>query len=229
MQGRQKGNKLRLLVVEDDGLWRDMLRLAFSAQPQLELVDVKTSSEGLLPLCRALRPDVLLIDLDSSGAGECVRAARSGKAERPEMGVIILASAVDRDCLAALPSTETPGWSFIVKQSLSDMSALVRAIEAAAAGLVVLDPALLAATLEPRHSRLGRLTPRQLEVLRLMAMGLSNTAIARTLVLEDKSVENHINAIFGQLVVNHDSSVHPRVKAVITYLEETDNHASQAA
>lgn len=229
MQGRHKGNKLRLLVVEDDGLWRDMLRLALAAQSQLELIDIKTSGENLLPLCRALRPDVLLIDLDSSSIEESVQAARAGKAERPEMGVIILAPTVNREYLAALPSPDTPGWSFIVKQSLSDMSALVRAIEAAAAGLVVLDPALLAATLEPRHSRLGQLTPRQLEVLQLMARGLSNSAIARTLVLEEKSVENHINAIFGQLVVNHDPSVHSRVKAVITYLEETADRPSQAA
>lgn len=229
MQGRHKGNKLRLLVVEDDGLWRDMLRLALSAQSQIELIDIKTSSEKLLPLFRTLRPDVLLIDLDSNGTEESVRAARAGKAERPEMGVIILAATAGRDYLNALPSPDTPGWSFIVKQSLSDMSALVRAIEAAAAGLVVLDPALLAATLEPRRSRLGRLTPRQLEVLQLMARGFSNAAIARSLVLEEKSVENHINAIFSQLVVSHDSSVHPRVKAVITYLEETAGHASHAA
>jgi DNA-binding NarL/FixJ family response regulator len=229
MQGRHKGNKLRLLVVEDDGLWRDMLRLALSAQSRLELVDIKTSSDELLALCRTLRPDVLLIDLDSGSTEESVRAARASKAERPGMGVIILAAAVNREYFAALPSPETPGWSFIVKQSLSDMSALMRAIEAAAAGLVVLDPALLAATLEPRHSRLSRLTPRQLEVLQLMAKGFSNGAIAKALVLEEKSVENHINAIFSQLVVNHDSSVHPRVKAVITYLEETVRQSSQAA
>ncbi|MDI6857674.1 MAG: response regulator transcription factor [Dehalococcoidia bacterium] len=229
MQGRHKGKKLRLLVVEDDGLWRDMFRLALSAQPRLELVDIKSSGEELLPLCRSVRPDVLLIDLDSAATKECVGAARAGKAERPEMGVVVIAAAADRECLAALPSPDTPGWSLIVKQSLSDMSALVHAIEAAAAGLVVLDPALLAATLEPRHSRLSRLTPRQLEVLQLMAKGLSNSAIAKALVLEEKSVENHINAIFSQLVVNHDASAHPRVKAVITYLEETGAHPSRAA
>jgi DNA-binding NarL/FixJ family response regulator len=109
------------------------------------------------------------------------------------------------------------------------VGALVRAIEAAAAGLVVLDPAILAGTLEARYSRLGRLTPRQMDVLQLMAKGYSNSAIARALVLEEKSVENHINAIFSQLVVSRDPFIHPRVKAVITYLQDSRAYPSRAS
>ncbi|HEX5479910.1 MAG TPA: helix-turn-helix transcriptional regulator, partial [Dehalococcoidia bacterium] len=71
-----------------------------------------------------------------------------------------------------------------------------------------------------RESRLSALTKRQLEVLSLMAKGYNNAAVARALVLEEKSVENHINAIFGQLNLSRDAAAHPRVKAVLLYLQE---------
>jgi DNA-binding NarL/FixJ family response regulator len=85
---------------------------------------------------------------------------------------------------------------------------------------VVLDPVVLE-SLGRRESRLSALTKRQLEVLSLMAKGYNNAAVARTLVLEEKSVENHINAIFGQLNLSRDHAAHPRVKAVLLYLQET--------
>jgi DNA-binding NarL/FixJ family response regulator len=229
MQGRQNGDKLRLLVIEDEGLWRDMLCLALSAQPRIEVVGAGSSSDDLASLCKALQVDVLLVDVDLDGGPGPITAVRSVKAERPETGIVVLAAGNDGGYLSSLPSPDTPGWSYIIKQSLADTEALVRAIEAAAAGLVVLDPAILAGTLEARYSRLGRLTPRQMDVLQLMAKGYSNSAIAGALVLEEKSVENHINAIFSQLVVSRDPSVHPRVKAVIAYLQDSRAHPSRSS
>jgi DNA-binding NarL/FixJ family response regulator len=229
MQGRQDNDKLRLLVIEDEGLWRDMLCLALSAQLGMEVVGMGSSSDDLVSLCKALHPDVLLIGTDLEKDPRAITAARAVKAERTEIGIVVLAASSDCSCLSSLPSPDTPGWSYIIKQSLADVSALVRAIEAAAAGLVVLDPAILAGTIEARYSRLGRLTPRQMDVLHLMAKGYSNNAIARALVLEEKSVENHINAIFSQLVVNRDPSVHPRVKAVVTYLQESREYSARAS
>jgi len=86
--------------------------------------------------------------------------------------------------------------------------------------LALLDP-LVVESLGRRETRLSALTRRQLEVLSLMAKGYNNAAIARSLVLEEKSVENHINAIFGQLNLSRDNAAHPRVKAVLLYLQET--------
>ncbi len=229
MQGRQNGDKVRLLIVEDEGLWRDMLRIALSARPRLEVVGTAASSDDLVSLCKTLQPDVLLIDIDLDGGPHSVTAAQAIKAEQPQTGIVVLAANGDREYLSSLSSPKAPGWSYVIKQSLADMAALVRAIEAAAAGLVVLDPAILAGATEVQYSRLARLTPRQMDVLQLMAKGYSNAAIARALVLEEKSVENHINAIFSQLVGSRDSSVHPRVKAVITYLQESHGHPSQSA
>jgi DNA-binding NarL/FixJ family response regulator len=91
-----------------------------------------------------------------------------------------------------------------------------------------MDPAVVE-RLGQRDSRLGALTKRQLEVLSLMARGYNNGAIARALVLEEKSVENHINAIFGQLNLSRDNAAHPRVKAVLLYLQETPEEPQDAA
>jgi DNA-binding NarL/FixJ family response regulator len=221
MQGQQKGDKLRLLIVEDEGLWRDMLRLALSTQPGMEVTGTATSKDDLHAVCAASQPDVLLIDVRLNGDPQALAAVHSVKDEWPGMGVVVLAAETDREYLATNPPPNTPGWSYIIKQSLSDATGLVRAVEAAAAGLVVLDPAILSGRNDARGPRLGRLTPRQMDVLHLMAKGYSNAAIGRALVLEEKSVENHINAIFSQIVSSRDPSIHPRVRAVITYLQET--------
>jgi DNA-binding CsgD family transcriptional regulator len=105
---------------------------------------------------------------------------------------------------------------------------LFGAIDGAAMGLVVLDPTVVE-SLGRRETRLSALTKRQIEVLSLMAKGNNNAAIAKSLVLEEKSVENHINAIFGQLNLNRDNAAHPRVKAVLLYLQETLGSAGEDA
>ncbi len=221
MQGERSDDKLRLLIVEDEGLWRDMLRLALSTQPGMEVAGTATSKDDLKALCAASPPDVLLVDIRLNGDPQALSAVHAVKAQWPQIGVVVMAAESDREYLSTNPPPNTPGWSYIIKQSLSDATGLVRAVEAAAAGLVVLDPAILSGRNDAHGPRLGRLTPRQMDVLHLMAKGYSNAAIGRALVLEEKSVENHINAIFSQLVSSRDPSIHPRVRAVITYLQET--------
>jgi DNA-binding NarL/FixJ family response regulator len=226
MQGEQDGDRMRLLIVEDEGLWRDMLRLALSTQPRMEVAGTATSKDDLQSLCASLEPDVLLLDMRLDGDEQALAAVHSIKARWPRTGVVVLTEESDLQYLSTNPPPNTPGWSYIIKQSLPDATGLVRAIEAAAAGLVVLDPAILSGRNDARGPRLGRLTPRQMDVLHLMAKGYSNAAIGRALVLEEKSVENHINAIFSQIIAGRDPSIHPRVRAVITYLQETQKLAA---
>ena len=226
MQGQLNGDRLRLLIVEDEGLWRDMLRLALSTQPRMEVTGTATSKDDLHAVCAASQPDVLLVDVRLDGDTQALAAVHAVKAEWPHIGIVVLAADSDREYLSTNPPPNTPGWSYIIRQSLSDATGLMRAIEAAAAGLVVLDPAILSGRNDAHGPRLGRLTPRQMDVLHLMAKGYSNAAIGRALVLEEKSVENHINAIFSQLVSGRDPSIHPRVRAVITYLQETQKLAA---
>jgi len=226
MQGQLNGDRLRLLIVEDEGLWRDMLRLALSTQPHMEVAGTATSKDDLRGLCVSLQPNVLLVDIRLDGNTQALSAVHAVKTEWPQIGVVVMAAETDREYLSTNPPPNTPGWSYIIKQSLADATGLVRAIEAAAAGLVVLDPAILSGRNDAHGPRLGRLTPRQMDVLHLMAKGYSNSAIGRALVLEEKSVENHINAIFSQVVSSRDPSIHPRALAVITYLQETQKLAA---
>lgn len=226
MQGQLNGDRLRLLIVEDEGLWRDMLRLALSTQPHMEVAGTATSKDDLRSLCISLQPNVLLVDVRLDGNTQALATIHAVKTEWPHIGVVVMAAETDREYLSTNPPPNTPGWSYIIKQSLADATGLVRAIEAAAAGLVVLDPAILSGRNDAHGPRLGRLTPRQMDVLHLMAKGYSNSAIGRALVLEEKSVENHINAIFSQVVSSRDPSIHPRVLAVITYLQETQKLAT---
>ena len=127
----------------------------------------------------------------------------------------------EREYLSLITKDEFAGWSYLLKQSVSDASALVRAIEGAASGLVVMDPCVVN-SMKPRTGSVSsRLTPRQQEVLAMMAQGYNNAAIAEKLVLGTKSVENYINAIYQELSLNHDSSLHPRVQAVLSYIRDS--------
>jgi DNA-binding NarL/FixJ family response regulator len=214
----ERSSRIRVLLVEEDSLLRDMLRAVLSADPRLALAGLTGSASEAARMAESEHPDVALIGLDGDGETDALTLARSlAGAGGPR--IVFLADRPDRRALAALPAFRAAGWSYLLRQSVSDVSTLVRAIEGAAMGLVVLDPQVVE-SLGRRESRLSALTRRQLEVLALMAKGYNNAAIARALVLEEKSVENHINAIFGQLNLSRDNVAHPRVKAVLMYLQD---------
>ena len=103
----------------------------------------------------------------------------------------------------------------------SDAGALVRAIEGAASGLVVMDPTVVNGMKPRKGSITAGLTPRQQEVLTMMAQGYNNSAIAEKLVLGTKSVENYINAIYQELTLSHNGPLHPRVQAVLSYIRDS--------
>jgi DNA-binding NarL/FixJ family response regulator len=219
MDMQNADRRIRVLVVEPDNLLRDMLRAVLGAEPRLELVGVTGDHAQAPVLAATVAPDVALLGLDEAGEQDALRAAQAMAACDPAPRVIFLGESPDRRTLAALPAFRAAGWSYLLRQSVADVATLVRAIDGAATGLVILDP-LVVESLGKRDSRLAALTRRQLEVLSLMAKGYNNSAIARALVLEEKSVENHINAIFGQLNLSRDNAAHPRVKAVLLYLQE---------
>jgi DNA-binding NarL/FixJ family response regulator len=213
--------RTRVLVIEADSLLRDMLRAALGADPRLEVVCVTADRSEAVRVAAAQRPDVAVVGIDADTETEALATARAIAATKQGPRVLFLGERADRRTLAAMPAFRAAGWSYLLRQSVADVATLVRAIEGAATGLVVLDPVVVEA-LARRDSRLAALTCRQLEVLSLMARGYNNASIARALVLEEKSVENHINAIFGQLNLSRDQAAHPRVKAVLLYLQESD-------
>jgi len=221
-------NRIRVLVVEADSLLRDMLRTVLGAESRLHLVGATGDATEAIALASSEKAEVTLVGLDSSSEHDALGVAQAISTSRTASKIVFLGENPDRRTLAALPAFRAAGWSYLLRQSVTDVATLVRAIDGAAMGLVVLDPSVVE-SLGRRETRLSALTKRQLEVLSLMAKGNNNAAIAKALVLEEKSVENHINAIFGQLNLNRDNAAHPRVKAVLLYLQETLGSASEDA
>lgn len=213
-------SRIRVLIFEADGLFRDMLRTVLAAEPRLQLVGACGSALDAITAVQDGSADVVLVGLDRESEHDALAVAQAISGLRTSTKVVFLGDNPDRRTMSALPAFRAAGWSYLLRQSISDVATLVRAIDGAAAGLVVMDPAVVE-RLGQRDSRLGGLTKRQLEVLSLMAKGHNNAAIARALVLEEKSVENHINAIFGHLNLSRDNTGHPRVRAVLLYLSET--------
>ena len=212
---------VKVMIVEDEGLFRDMLKISLGFVPNLEVVDAVADGGTAIEAANRLEPDVILMDIELGSDPNGIAAGRVIKEQQPNMGIVILSSHRERQYLSLISAEESSGWSYLLKQSVSDAGALARAIEGAASGLVVMDPAVVN-SLKPRKGSLtAGLTPRQQEVLNMMAQGYNNVAIADKLVLGTKSVENYINAIYQELSLSHNGPLHPRVQAVLTYLRDS--------
>ncbi len=213
---------IRLVIVEDEHLYRDLLRTVLRLDTQLEVVgDYATAPRALDDVPR-LAPTVALVDIELGGPMNGVQLALLLREKLPALGIVLLSNVRAPRLLASIPPTQVPGWSYLLKKSVRDASVLRRAIDGAAMGLVTLDPSLVAG----RHPRdggvLSAVTPRQLEILSLVAEGWSNDGIARRLGLSVKTVENQLTLTYRELGLDRDKDpVHPRVKAVLVYLAET--------
>jgi DNA-binding NarL/FixJ family response regulator len=222
---RTSRQKIRVAVVEDEALFREMLVGALSRQAGLEVVDTAEDGEQAIALARRVKPDVMLMDIELAGEMDGIEASLAIKREHPEIGIVILSVHDDPLYVTSLPLGESTGWSYLLKQTVRDIATVVQAIEGCARGMVVLDPAIMA-KLHPRQgSAIVRLTPRQQEVLRLLAEGLSNAAIARQLTLEERSVESYINVIYQHLEISGEPEINMRVKAALAYLKSSQGAA----
>jgi DNA-binding NarL/FixJ family response regulator len=157
------------------------------------------------------------------GTIDGIEAALQIKEERPKTGIVILSAHADRRYVSSLPLVEKPGWAYLLKQTVPDIDTIVRAIRASMNGMVMLAPEVVSGLQPRKSSALSRLTPRQFDVLRFMAEGYNNAAIAEQLVLAEKSVETYINGIYQELGLSGEPGIHARVKAAIVFLDETHN------
>jgi DNA-binding NarL/FixJ family response regulator len=213
--------RVKVLILEDEGLFRDLLQTSLRTQQAIEVVGAVGSGEDAIREAARVRPDVIVADIELGPGLNGIEAAARVRANQPHVGVVLLSAHRDKQYIASLPAGEARGWSYLLKSSVGDTATLVRAIHGAAAGLVVLDP-LLVNALRPRpRSAVDGLSERQRQVLALMAKGYSNSGIAQELVLTEKTVENYVGTIFQALGIDRDEPVHPRVKAILTFLEET--------
>ena len=169
---------VRILIVEDEGLFRDMLKISLGVLPNLEVVGAASDGNAAVEMAGQLLPDVVLMDIELGCDPNGITAGQTIKEEHPEIGIIILSAHKEREYLNIMAAQEMSGWSYLMKQSVTDSESLVRAIQGAASGLVVMDPSVVD-SMRPRHGSLTvGLTPRQQDVLAMMAQGFNNSAIA---------------------------------------------------
>ncbi len=211
---------LRVAVVEDQPLYRVMLTRTLEANDELRVV----ASVGTVADARAaLLPgtvDVAILDIDLPDGNGIALGVQLRRAA-PRLGILLLSAHDAMDVLLDLPPDVSQGWGYLSKGSSISEELLVDAIRAAARGQTMLDPALLAHMRPRRGSDVARLTDRQFEVLRLIAQGLSNAGIGERLAITEKSVQNHVNAIYAALGIDNDRTQNPRVRATLRLLEET--------
>jgi DNA-binding NarL/FixJ family response regulator len=217
----------RLVLAEDHYLFREGVRRLLETRSDLDVAAVCGDLGSLLAAVAAERPDVVVTDIrmPPGGADEGIQAAERLRETNPEIGVVVLSQYANPSYVLALLERGSAGRAYLLKERVKDVGELEAAIRAVAEGGSMIDPkvveALVAENARSEGSPLSQLTPRERDVLRAMAEGKNNAAIAGALVLTERSVEKVIHSIFLKLGLTWEKAVHKRVKAVILYLAES--------
>jgi DNA-binding NarL/FixJ family response regulator len=218
---------IRLVLAEDHYLVREGLRRLLETEPDLEVVAACGDLDSLLAAVDAERPDVVLTDIrmPPGDSDEGIQAAERLRETNPAVGVVVLSQYANPTYALALLKGGSAGRAYLLKERVDDLGQLAAAIRAVAEGGSVIDPkvveALVAENARGERSPLNELTPRERDVLREIAEGKNNAAIAAALFLTERSVEKVIHSIFLKLGLTWETAVHKRVKAVILYLAES--------
>ncbi|WP_210582845.1 response regulator transcription factor [Streptomyces sp. GESEQ-4] len=213
---------MRVAIAEDSVLLREGLaRLLGDAG--FEVLGRCGDAEELLTLLRTrLLPDVVVVDirLPPTHSDEGLRAAVEIRAAHPEVGVLVLSQYVEPGLAMKLLADSAEGVGYLLKDRISDVPDFLAAVRRVAAGGSVIDPTIVSILLSRRRSDdpLDRLTPREREVLELMAAGNSNQGIADRLVITLRAVEKYVSSIFGKLGLPATGSESRRVLAVLMFL-----------
>jgi DNA-binding NarL/FixJ family response regulator len=219
---------IRLVLAEDHFLVREGIQRLLETRPDIEIAAVCGDLDSLLAAVDAERPDVVVTDIrmPPGDTDEGIQAAERLRATNPEIGVVVLSQYASPTYVLALLEGGSARRAYLLKERVKDLGQLVSAIQAVAEGGSVIDPkvveALVAENARAEESPLNQLTRRERDVLREMAEGKNNAAIAEALVLTERSVEKVIHSIFLKLGLTWETAVHKRVKAVILYLAESD-------
>jgi DNA-binding NarL/FixJ family response regulator len=212
---------LRAVVADDSVLLRDgVVRLLQDAG--IDVVAAVGDAEALLAAVNEHRPDLAIIDvrMPPTHTDEGIRAALDIRRYHPGIAVLVLSQYVEERYAADLLSGDTAGVGYLLKDRVVDIDDFVASVRRVAAGGSAVDAEVVSQIIgrSARTTELDRLTPRELEVLGLMAQGLSNAGIADRLVVSLGAVEKHISNVFTKLDLDHEQSAHRRVLAVLTYL-----------
>ncbi|MFD4531091.1 response regulator [Kitasatospora sp. NPDC058397] len=212
---------MRAVIAEDSVLLRVGLVKVLEAVG-FEVVAAVGDATELLAAVEEHRPKVVVADvrMPPDFTDEGVKAALMIRRQWPDVAVLLLSQYVEERYAADLLATNTSGVGYLLKQRVANVDDFVEALQRVAAGGTALDPEVVAQLLVRRHrDPLEKLTPRERDVLGLMAEGRSNAAIAAALVVSDSAVAKHINSIFTKLDLPPADDSHRRVLAVLRFLE----------
>jgi DNA-binding NarL/FixJ family response regulator len=212
-------NRLRVVLAEDGALLRAGL-VGVLERFGHEVVAAVPDAVGLLAAVARHRPDIVVTDvrMPPGLSDEGLRAAVALRAADPSLSVLVLSQYVEQTYAAELLDTGPGGVGYLLKDRVGDITEFVDALVRVAAGGTVVDPEVVRQLISRRRDPLSRLTPREREVLALMAEGRSNAAIARALVVSDAAVAKHIANILAKLDLPPAPDDHRRVLAVLAYL-----------
>jgi DNA-binding NarL/FixJ family response regulator len=211
---------MRIVIGEDQLLLREGLARLLEEEGH-EVVGSAGDGPGLVRKAKAHRPDLVIADvrMPPSQTDEGLRAALEIRDAEPEIGILVLSHHVEVRYAVELLSENASGVGYLLKQRVADLDRFFAALERIAAGGSVIDPEVVSAMLgRAKRDPIEELTPRQREVLALMAEGRTNAGIAAELVITEKAVAKHVAAIFEALGLPPTADGHRRVLAVIRYL-----------
>jgi DNA-binding NarL/FixJ family response regulator len=211
----------RVALADDDVLLREGLA-SLLQKTGFDVVGQAGDASGLLELVREHKPELVIVDIrmPPDHATEGLEAARVIREEFPDAGILVLSAHVEVDqAMELLASGERVG--YLLKSRVTDVEQFVETLERIAGGGSVVDPGLVQElfTAQRRDDPLAELTPRERDVLALMAEGRSNAGIARRLWVTEGTVEKHVHSIFAKLPLPETDDDHRRVLAVIAFLE----------
>lgn len=213
---------VRVVVGDDEPLTRKGI-VSVLEEAGFEVVGEAAEANDLIRKAKAHKPDVVVTDIQMppGNADDGLRAAEQIRAAHPDIGVLILSQYLEAHYALKLVGDRAQGVGYLLKQRISDVSLLADAVRRVASGGSALDPEVVQRMVaRPRTgSPINALTPRERDVLALMAEGRSNGAIAARLVVTVGAIENHVTAIFDKLGLRPEPEDHRRVLAVLKYLK----------
>jgi len=214
---------VRIVIGEDDALLREGLALLLRAE-SLDVVATAGDAEELLEAVETHRPDVALVDvrMPPTHTDEGIRAAVEARRRYPKLAILVLSAHVEQAFATELLAGGSTGLGYLLKERVGRVEQFLEALHRVAGGGTAIDPDVVTQLLARTRSdpRLERLSPRERDVLALMAEGLGNSAIAERLVVTDGAVHKHIRSIFAKLDLPPDDENDRRVTAVLRYLED---------
>jgi DNA-binding NarL/FixJ family response regulator len=221
---------IRVVFAEDNYLVREGTAALLQHTGSVDLVGTAASFDELLAQVEETGPEAVLTDIrmPPTNTTEGIDAAKRIRQEHPNVGVVVLSQYAEEEYAYELLKDGAAGLGYLLKERVSDLDEVVRALNEVSKGGSVLDPkvveSLVSAKEKMAHSPLANVTDREREVLEQMAQGKNNASIAKALFLTERAVEKHINSLFHKLALTEEPDVHRRVMAVLAFLRES-NHA----